>query len=54
MTGRADGEPESLVGQPEIVTAGGRIHQAAGLMLFAGLSAAAFVLAGRLQETSRG
>lgn len=40
-------------GQPEIVTAGGRIHQVAGLMLFAGLSAAAFVLAGRLQETSR-
>ncbi|MGP3913306.1 DUF998 domain-containing protein [Nonomuraea sp. 10N515B] len=40
-------------GQPNIVTASGVIHQVAGLLLFAGLSAAAFVLARRLGEASR-
>jgi hypothetical protein len=40
-------------GQPEGVTAGGLVHQAAGFALFAGLSTAAFVLAGRLRQASR-
>ncbi|MEO3876700.1 DUF998 domain-containing protein [Nonomuraea sp. B12E4] len=40
-------------GQPTIVTTGGRLHQVAGFMLFAGLSAAAFVLTRRLGEASR-
>ncbi|TMR92306.1 DUF998 domain-containing protein [Nonomuraea basaltis] len=40
-------------GQPHIVTASGVVHQVAGLLLFAGLSAAAFVLARRLGEASR-
>jgi len=35
------------------VTAGGAVHQVAGLALFAGLSAAAFILARRLGQTSR-
>jgi hypothetical protein len=41
-------------GQPEGLTNAGRVHQVAGLALFAGLSAAAFVLAGRLREVGRG
>ncbi|WP_084962884.1 DUF998 domain-containing protein [Thermoactinospora rubra] len=41
-------------GQPEVVTAAGRIHGLIGLVLFVALSAAAFVLARRLRETSRG
>lgn len=41
-------------GQPTGVTTSGLIHQVAGLALFAGLSAAAFVLARRLREASRG
>ncbi|MFB4278915.1 DUF998 domain-containing protein [Nonomuraea sp. MTCD27] len=40
-------------GQPNVVTTAGRVHQLAGFLLFAGLSAAAFVLARRLRETSR-
>jgi hypothetical protein len=40
-------------GQANTVTASGRIHQVAGFLLFAGLSGAAFTLAGRLGETSR-
>jgi hypothetical protein len=40
-------------GQPTGVTTGGLIHQVAGFALFAGLSAAAFVLARRLREASR-
>ncbi|MCA2229233.1 DUF998 domain-containing protein [Nonomuraea aurantiaca] len=40
-------------GQPNVVTASGIVHQVAGFLLFAGLSAAAFVLARRLGETSR-
>lgn len=40
-------------GEPTGVTASGAVHQVAGLALFAGLSAAAFVLARRLRETSR-
>ncbi|GAA3307964.1 DUF998 domain-containing protein [Nonomuraea dietziae] len=39
-------------GQPEGLTAAGGVHQVGGLALFAGLSAAAFVLAGRLGEAS--
>lgn len=35
------------------VTTGGAVHQVAGLALFAGLSAPAFILARRLGETSR-
>lgn len=35
------------------VTAGGAVHQVAGLALFAGLSASAFILARRLAQTSR-
>ncbi|MEV4840238.1 DUF998 domain-containing protein [Nonomuraea sp. NPDC049486] len=41
-------------GQPTGVTTSGLIHQAAGFALFAGLSAAAVVLARRLREHSRG
>jgi Protein of unknown function (DUF998) len=43
-------------GQPQGVTLslGGRIHQVAGLALFGGLSAAAFVLARRLHPASPG
>jgi hypothetical protein len=41
-------------GQPEGLTPTGRVHQAAGLALFAGLSAAAFVLAGRMREIGQG
>ncbi|WP_188196828.1 DUF998 domain-containing protein [Nonomuraea sp. SYSU D8015] len=41
-------------GQPTGVTTSGLIHQVAGFALFAGLSAAAFVLARRLGEASRG
>ncbi|MGW3351798.1 DUF998 domain-containing protein [Nonomuraea rubra] len=40
-------------GQANVVTASGRVHQVAGFLLFAGLSGAAFALAGRLGETSR-
>ncbi|MEV0235063.1 DUF998 domain-containing protein [Nonomuraea sp. NPDC050786] len=40
-------------GQPHIVTASGVVHQVAGFLLFAGLSAAAFVLARRMGEASR-
>ncbi|MEQ4723170.1 DUF998 domain-containing protein [Nonomuraea sp. B19D2] len=40
-------------GQPTGVTPSGLVHQAAGFALFAGLSAAALVLARRLGETSR-
>lgn len=40
-------------GQPTGVTASGVVHQVAGLALFAGLSAAAFVLARRLGENGR-
>ena len=40
-------------GQPAGVTASGAVHQVAGLALFAGLSAAALVLARRLGENSR-
>jgi hypothetical protein len=40
-------------GQPEGLTAAGRLHQVAGLALFIGLSAAAFVLARRMGEVSR-
>ncbi|GAA3622805.1 hypothetical protein GCM10022419_130620 [Nonomuraea rosea] len=40
-------------GQPHLVTASGVVHQLAGFLLFAGLSAAAYVLAGRLGQTSR-
>ncbi|MFI6387099.1 DUF998 domain-containing protein [Nonomuraea sp. NPDC050547] len=41
-------------GQPEAVTAAGRAHGLAGLVLFAGLAAAPFVLARRLRGGSRG
>ncbi|MEV0351475.1 DUF998 domain-containing protein [Nonomuraea sp. NPDC050680] len=41
-------------GQPAGVTTSGLIHQVAGFALFAGLSAAAFVLARRLGAASRG
>lgn len=41
-------------GRPEGLTNTGRVHQVAGLAMFAGLSAAAFVLAGRLREVGRG
>ncbi|MFC4116972.1 DUF998 domain-containing protein [Nonomuraea zeae] len=44
---------QSNPGQPHIVTASGIVHQVAGFLLFAGLSAAAYVLAGRLGQTSR-
>ncbi|MEV0386816.1 DUF998 domain-containing protein [Nonomuraea sp. NPDC050643] len=44
---------QSNPGQPHIVTASGVVHQVAGFGLFAGLSAAAYVLAGRLGQTSR-
>ncbi|WP_460344363.1 DUF998 domain-containing protein [Actinoallomurus acanthiterrae] len=40
-------------GQPSTVTAAGLVHQVAGFLLFAGLSATTFVLARRLRETSR-
>lgn len=40
-------------GQPTGVTASGIVHQVAGFALFAGLSAAAFVLARRLGQESR-
>ncbi|MEV1249392.1 DUF998 domain-containing protein [Nonomuraea sp. NPDC049750] len=40
-------------GQPHVVTTAGVVHQVAGFLLFAGLSAAAYVLAGRLGQTSR-
>ncbi|TMR20558.1 DUF998 domain-containing protein [Nonomuraea turkmeniaca] len=41
-------------GQATAITASGRIHQVAGFLLFFGLSGAAFALARRLGETSRG
>lgn len=41
-------------GQPEGLTTTGRVHQAAGLALFTGLSGAAFVLAGRMRDIGRG
>ncbi|MGW3352986.1 DUF998 domain-containing protein [Nonomuraea rubra] len=37
-------------GQANVVTTSGRVHQVAGFLLFAGLSGAAFALAGRLGE----
>ncbi|WP_440106083.1 DUF998 domain-containing protein [Streptosporangium sp. H16] len=40
-------------GQPHVVTTAGVVHQVAGFLLFAGLSGAAYVLAGRLGQTSR-
>lgn len=41
-------------GEPAIATAAGRVHGLIGLVLFIALSAAGFVLAHRLRETSRG